>query len=1072
MAVNVRGPSRGKKRRPELRAPDFRSLFEAVPGLYLVLLPDEPRYTIVAVTKAYAAATLTDPDQIVGCGLFEAFPDNPNDPHATGVHNLGASLRRVLTNKKPETMAVQKYDIRRPGSDGGGFEERYWSPVNSPLLDDEGCVTHIIHRVEDVTEFVRLKRKEAEQGQLAEAERVRADQMEAELFLRTRQLSQTEQLVRQLELAEKDRDRLLAELNESHAALRMAHAASGMGTWTIDLSNGRVIWSPELCQLLQVDTATAEPSIERWLELVHPEDRSRIVRESQEALQAGRPIDLTYRMVRRDGEVRWLLGRGQVKAGSLVGLNIDITERKRGEEALRVSEARFRAAVEANSSLLWTNNARGEMEGEQAAWASFTGQKQSEYQGFGWANAVHPDDAQPTIDAWNRAVAERSRFVFEHRVRRHDGVWRHFSIRAVPVLDEQGTIREWVGVHSDVTEERALVKALKESEELFRQAIDSMPQLVRSTRPDGYDDLYNKQWFEYTGLSFDDMKGGEGWNAALHPEDRQLSLEKWRHSLRTGEPYQVEHRCRRFDGEYRWFLERATPIRDKEGRIVRWFGTSTDIDEQKTAEANLRQQWHTFDVALSHTPDFTYIFDLEGRFTYVNRALLSLLQKSLEDARGKNFFELGYPPALAERLQRQIQQVIETQDPVRDHTPFTGPTGETRHYEYIFVPILSGGGRVEAVAGSTRDITERKQMETALQNSEERLRRVFTQAPVAISVFRGSDFLIELANATYQALLPGREILGRRLADVIPELDQPIWNALGSVLDTGRPFLANDFYVPYDNDQDGAPEDHWFNVAYHPLEDVDGKISGVIAVLAEVTEQLRARQELERVNRELEEFAHVSSHDLQEPLRMVNIYTQLLLKRSLADDEEALEYAGFIRDGVKRMEDLIRDLLSYSQAIHRDAPLNTTADLNESLAEALKLFDGQIEEARTMVSAEPLPVVRGDAIQLTHVFQNLLSNCLKYRRNDVTPEIRIAAVETMGECIVSVRDNGIGFQPQYAERIFGLFKRLHKNKYPGTGLGLAICQRIVERYGGRMWAEGRPGEGSTFYFALPKPEAK
>jgi len=128
-------------------------------------------------------------------------------------------------------------------------------------------------------------------------------------------------------------------------------------------------------------------------------------------------------------------------------------------------------------------------------------------------------------------------------------------------------------------------------------------------------------------------------------------------------------------------------------------------------EEQLRQQWHTFDTALSHTPDFTYTFDLEGRFTYVNRALLSLWQKSLEEARGQNFFELGYPPDLAARLQRQIQQVVDTRKPVRDHTPFTGPTGETREYEYIFVPVLGSSGEVEAVAGSTRDVTERKQAE-------------------------------------------------------------------------------------------------------------------------------------------------------------------------------------------------------------------------------------------------------------------------------------------------------------------------------------------------------------------------
>lgn len=145
----------------------------------------------------------------------------------------------------------------------------------------------------------------------------------------------------------------------------------------------------------------------------------------------------------------------------------------------------------------------------------------------------------------------------------------------------------------------------------------------------------------------------------------------------------------------------------------------------KAVEVQLHQQWHTFDTALSHTPDFTYIFDLEGRFTYINRALLSLWQKSFEEARGKNFFELDYPPELAERLQRQIQQVRTTKEPVRDHTPYTGPTGEIRHYEYIFVPVFAADGQVEAVAGSTRDVTDRQRMEQALAASEERLQQTF-----------------------------------------------------------------------------------------------------------------------------------------------------------------------------------------------------------------------------------------------------------------------------------------------------------------------------------------------------------
>ena len=146
----------------------------------------------------------------------------------------------------------------------------------------------------------------------------------------------------------------------------------------------------------------------------------------------------------------------------------DQTQAWHAEQLVRASETRFRAAIEASSALLWTNDATGKMDGEQPGWGGFTGQSQDEYQGYGWAKAVHPDDAQSTITAWEKAVVARTNFVFEHRVRRHDGVWRLFSIRAVPVLDETGAIKEWVGVHTDITEQRSLVNALQESEARFR----------------------------------------------------------------------------------------------------------------------------------------------------------------------------------------------------------------------------------------------------------------------------------------------------------------------------------------------------------------------------------------------------------------------------------------------------------------------------------------------------------------------------------------------------------------------------------------------------------------------------
>jgi signal transduction histidine kinase len=253
------------------------------------------------------------------------------------------------------------------------------------------------------------------------------------------------------------------------------------------------------------------------------------------------------------------------------------------------------------------------------------------------------------------------------------------------------------------------------------------------------------------------------------------------------------------------------------------------------------------------------------------------------------------------------------------------------------------------------------------------------------------------------------------------------------------------------------------------------QLRGLLAALAAGNEELkRTNDDLTRVNRELEEFAYVSSHDLQEPLRMVNIYTHLILKETAQektngeDDQAKLsQYREFVRQGIDRMEALIRDLLTFSRTIQNDDPPIGVVNLSDSLHEALSVLGDRIEESGAVVTAGSLPCVRVDTTQMAHVFQNLLSNSIKYRGLSVTPEINISAEARDSSWIISVSDNGIGFDQQYAERIFGLFKRLHKDEYPGTGLGLAICQRIVERYGGRIWATSSVGAGATFYFALP-----
>lgn len=432
----------GLARVSEVVIPDFRTLFESTPGLYLVLAPD---LRIAAVSDAYAEATMTKREEILGRGLFDVFPDNPDDPVADGVSNLRASLASVLRNRKTHTMAVQKYDIRRPD---GTFEMRYWSPINKPVFDAHNEIVYIIHRVEDVTAFVELQNRERQKDKVTAELQRKVEEMELDIFKRWEQMvrERTDQLV----WAEK--------------RLQLALAAGELGDWRWDAKTDLMTLSPKAAEIFGLPL---EPNT--WANLryvLHEDDRERARQTVERALASHTDYKIEYQVVHPDGSICWVSTRARGIYGKngevlgMTGIAQDITERKRAEEALRQSEERSRAFLSATSDVVYSMSPDWSemryLEGKEFI-ANTTDPSRNWLEKY-----IHPDDQPQVLAVIGEAIRTKNIFELEHRVIRADGSMGWTFSRAIPILDARGDIIEWFGAAKDITERKRAEEALRE----------------------------------------------------------------------------------------------------------------------------------------------------------------------------------------------------------------------------------------------------------------------------------------------------------------------------------------------------------------------------------------------------------------------------------------------------------------------------------------------------------------------------------------------------------------------------------------------------------------------------------
>ncbi|HIH94480.1 TPA: PAS domain S-box protein, partial [Methanosarcina acetivorans] len=672
---------------------------------------------------------------------------------------------------------------------------------------------------------------------------------------------------------------------------------------------------------------------------------------------------------------------------------------------------------------------------------------------------VHPEDRVLVDDAVKEAFNGKT-YSIDHRIIRADGKERIVHEQGEVVFDRENVPVQMKGTVQDVTERKLAEKTLELASKYNRSLIEASLDPLVTIGADGKITDVNSSTETITGYSRDELIGTDFSDYFTEPEKAK---EGYRHVFQKGlvrdYPLEVLHR----DRHITHVLYNASVYRDEIGEVIGVFAAARDITELKKAEEKIK----TLVSAVESSDDAVITMSLDGMITSWNKGAERVYGYPAEEILGKKMSVLE-PANLKGEIKQLIERIKQGEGINHYETVRLKKDSTLVDISVALSPVFDDSGKIIALSAIARDITERKKAEEALRLSNI-YNRSLLEASLDPLVTIGPDGKITDVNkATEQITGYSRgELIGTDFTNYFTEPEkakegyQQVFRK-GAVLD----------YALEIQHRNGSVTPVLYNASIY--RDESGQVIGVFAAARDVTELKKAEkilelklEELARSKADLEQFAYVSSHDLQEPLRMIASYLQLLQRRYQGElDERADKYIYFAVDGASRMQSLINDLLEFSRVTTKAREFEPT-DCESILNYVLSDLEVSIKENEATVSYDSLPEIMADGTQLTQVFQNLISNAIKFRSKEA-PKIHVSAEKEDDKWRFSVQDNGIGINPKYSEKIFEVFKRLHKREeYPGTGIGLSICKKIIERHGGDIWVKSEPGRGSTFYFTLP-----
>ncbi len=1008
------------------------SILACMSGNFLIVNADG---MAAFVSQGFLQLTGIDEEALVGKPLGEALKKELAKRFFNYIYAAESTL---LTAQNTLQVSYAEAHSRLDGLTHARDEVYYWKVSSTPVLED-GKLAYLVHTIEDHTAH----------------------------YLASYQLKDYE-----------ERNQMLWE-------------SDTILIWDYNVRTGQIHRNKGVYTTLGLEQERVDKEL--WYELLHPDDKDFVLSSLTYAMQAEATVwQAEYRLRHKAGHYVTVSDWASIaytetgEAYRIVGVILNMSQLRSTQQSLLLEMRRFEYLIQSIPAIAWLCDGDGSTTFANKWYESLTARDAESLKGEGWLDILHPDDRETVLESWHESAKAGRAWNGTCRVydARLDGYKWH-SCKAMPVEDERGVLHGWVGFAMDIDEQQQTALEIEQQRNSLKQMLDALPIMAWAAHPAGNTTYYNKEWFRYFEGSHQEWTT-EQWVALMHPDDRQMVISSWSHSLSTGAPYRCKLRWQPYQGgPYRWFLAQASPVYNPDGQISYWMGSTTDVHRFEEEQALLKQKYEFLELVLDALPYAAFAVTPAMETLYCNQHWSTVFNLHSMQEIDAHWPSLIHPEDKA-RTMEQLDKVYASGK--RGSIEYRLRPYQEDTYRWYYgqtQPVYNKDGTIDMWIGTIVDINDQKLMHKALEQDVAEFR--FLSDLVPHLVWRTDpegfhDFFnqqwVEYTGYTVEDSL-GTEMWNNLLHPDDQQRARRVWSRS---LETGEPY---EIEYRFKRASDGMWR--WFLARALPLRDENGAIIKWYGTCTDIHDQKQLLQELtlideelnstnqalaeknkqlERINQDLDIFVHAASHDLRAPIN--NLEGLIRILQASAREVQQVEIIGMMAKSVFRLRDTITDLAEVIKFEYDGPALMEAISIEESLKNVEADLKPLIESSSTrFVISLQVEQIRFSRKYLRSLFYNLISNAIKFRSEKRSPVIGISSTQEGSWVKLEVSDNGMGIQEKDYDKVFSIFKRLHTH-IEGTGVGMHLLKKMIDGCGGRIELSSRVDVGTTFTIYLPQ----